>query len=90
MSSDLSPSPTPHREGDALAAYLKGRNKAEFARQCGFTWAQSLYHFLPRKNGKGPLRRMSRDVAERIVAASGGALSYNDLFAYVPPSQEAA
>lgn len=94
MSSDLSrsraPQAAPKAEGEALAAYLDGRNKAEFARRCGFPEAQRLYHYLPRKNGKPPLRRMSREVAERIVAASAGALSFNDLFGYAPPAREAA
>jgi hypothetical protein len=90
MCSDLSLSGPPYGEGQALAAYLKGRNKADFARRCGFAEAQRIYHYLPRKNGKGPLRRMSRDVAERIVAASHGALSFNDLFGYEPPHAEKA
>jgi len=63
-----------------LAEYLAGKNKAAFARAIGLKHSQSLHALLPGKNGQKPRRTLSAALAKRIVAATDGAVTYEDLF----------
>lgn len=88
-----SPAPVagpPLREGEALARYLEGKNKAQFARDIGLCHPHALYHLLPRKDGRGPLRPMTRKIAEAIVDFTGGALTLDELFGRAPAPRPAA
>lgn len=79
----------PLREGEALARYLKGKNKAQFARDIGLCHPHALYHLLPRRDGRAPIRPMTRKIAEAIVDFTGGALTLDELFGRAPAPRPA-
>lgn len=73
-----------------LAQYLEGKNKSAFARAIGLKHEQAIFAYLPRRDGRPPRRTPSRALALRIVAATEGAVTLEDLFAAPPPRREAA
>lgn len=73
--------------GHPLAEYLKGKNKSEFARKLGLSHTQNLFDYLPRRDGRPPRRKMTADLARRIVKATEGALDFNALLAPFPSQQ---
>lgn len=78
-----------HNTGQALLDWLKGRNKSAFARTIGIH-PNTLFHYLPRRDGRPAPRTMTVHVARRVVAATNGAVTFNDLFGTIEPAQAAA
>jgi len=74
-----------------LDEYLRGKNKLAFGRKI---WPQSprlIWRYLSKTDGAPPTRRPTRDLARRMIAASGGALTYEGLFGLPEkPAQQAA
>lgn len=85
-------SPVEAKKPLTLETWLEGRNKSEFARACGFKNTQQLFHYLRRKDGRPPVKRIGLKTARRIVRATNGALTLEALLAEpaAMPQQEAA
>jgi len=86
-------SPVEAQKPLTLETWLEGRNKSAFARACGFKNTQQLFHYLRRKDGRPPVKRIGLKTARRIVRASEGAFTLEALLGEpqpAPPAQQEA
>lgn len=74
---------------EKLLKYLEGKNKSEFARRLGFKHAQNFFALLPRRDGRPPVKGIGVKTARRIVAATGGEVTFEDLLG-AQPARKAA
>lgn len=63
-----------------LDDYLQGKNKRAFGRTIGLAEPSNIYRYLRGRDGTEPRQRFSRKFAERVVEATGGAVTFNELY----------
>lgn len=73
-----------------LDEYLIGKNKRAFGRAIGLAEPSNIYGYLRGRDGGAPRKRFSRKFAQRVVAETGGAVTFNELYGLAAAAAEAA